>query len=224
MHSGYKNPSGEELMGRVWLELTREAESTMSHHSGKVSGLWKIVAWDEPAFQGRKHEFTSECYDITLCGFDNVCSARVESGTWVGFEHPGFQGQQFVLEQGDYPCWEAWSGSNAYHAHRLSSFRPVSCANHQESKMTIFEQENFMGRKGELSDDYPSLKAMGWGSNEVGSLRASSGAWVCFQFPGYRGFQYVVESDCHGGEYKHVRELGSHAQTSQVQSIRRVQH
>lgn len=42
--------------------------------------------------------------------------------------------------------------------------------------MTIFERENFLGRKGELSDDYPSLQAMGWCNNEVGSLRIQSGA------------------------------------------------
>lgn len=47
--------------------------------------------------------------------------------------------------------------------------------------------------------------------------------WVCSQYPGYRGFQYLLESDSHAGEYKHVREWGSHAQTGQVQSIRRVQ-
>lgn len=47
--------------------------------------------------------------------------------------------------------------------------------------------------------------------------------WVCSQYPGYRGFQYLLESDSRGGEYKHVREWGSHAQTGQVQSIRRVQ-
>lgn len=46
----------------------------------------------------------------------------------MGFEHCGFQGQQFVLERGEYPCWEAWSGSNAYHVDRMSSFRPITCA------------------------------------------------------------------------------------------------
>uniref|UniRef100_A0A8C4WH49 Beta-crystallin A4 n=1 Tax=Gopherus evgoodei TaxID=1825980 RepID=A0A8C4WH49_9SAUR len=95
--------------------------------------------------------------------------------------------------------------------------------NHRNSKMTIFEWENFLGRKGELSDDYPSLPAMGWGSSAVSSFHAHSGAWVCSQFPGYRGFQYILECDCHAGEYKHFREWGSHAQTSQVQSIRRIQ-
>ncbi|XP_066465977.1 beta-crystallin A4 [Tiliqua scincoides] len=195
----------------------------MSQLTWKSSGLWKIVAWDEPDFQGRKQEFTSECYDTAACSLEHVRSARVESGTWVGFEHPGFQGQQFVLERGDYPCWEAWSGSSAYHVPRMSSFRPISCANHQDSKLTIYEQENFLGRKGELNDDCPSLQAAGWGTNEVGSFRVHSGAWVCSQFPGYRGFQYIVESDCHKGEYRHFRELGSHAQTCQLQSVRRVQ-
>ncbi|KAJ6656714.1 hypothetical protein lerEdw1_003601 [Lerista edwardsae] len=195
----------------------------MSHHARKASGLGKITAWDEPDFQGRRQEFTSECYDTAAGGLAQVCSARVESGTWVGFEHPGFQGQQFVLERGDYPCWAAWSGSCAYHVPRMSSFRPIACASHQDSRLTLYEQENFLGRKGELSDDCPSLQAAGWGGNEVGSFRVHSGAWVCSQFPGYRGFQYVVESDCHGGEYRHFRELGSPARTCQLQSVRRIQ-
>ncbi|KAF0038828.1 hypothetical protein F2P81_009312 [Scophthalmus maximus] len=87
--------------------------------------------------------------------------------------------------------------------------------------MTIYERENFLGRKGELSDDYPSLQAMGWCNNEVGSLRIQSGAFVCYQYPGYRGYQYIMECDRHCGEYKHFREFGSHCQTPQIQSIRR---
>lgn len=47
---------------------------------------------------------------------------------WVGFDHAGFQGQQYVLERGEYPAWDAWSGNTAYPAERLTSFRPVACA------------------------------------------------------------------------------------------------
>ena len=47
---------------------------------------------------------------------------------WVGFEHAGFQGQQYVLERGEYPSWDAWSGNTSYPAERLTSFRPVACA------------------------------------------------------------------------------------------------
>ncbi|XP_030006420.1 beta-crystallin A3-like [Sphaeramia orbicularis] len=143
--------------------------------------------------------------------------------SWVGYEHASYQGQQFVLERGEYPQCDAFGGSNAYHIERMTSFRPIACANHRECRMTIYERENFMGRKGELSDDYPSLQAMGWCNNEVGSFRIQSGAFVCYQYPGYRGYQYIMECDRHCGEYKHFREFGSHCQTPQIQSIRRIQ-
>lgn len=48
--------------------------------------------------------------------------------SWVGYEHSSFCGQQFVLEKGDYPCIEAYSGSNSYRIERMISFRPVCCA------------------------------------------------------------------------------------------------
>eukprot|EP00061_Rhincodon_typus_P014547 g41618.t1 len=95
--------------------------------------------------------------------------------SWVGYEHTNYQGQQFVLERGQYPHWESWSGSNSYHVERLTSFRTIACANHCECRMSMFERENFLGRKGELTDDYPSLQAMGWCNNEVGSFRIHSG-------------------------------------------------
>lgn len=48
--------------------------------------------------------------------------------SWVGFEYPEYQGQQFILEKGDYPRWEAWSGNSGYRTEHLLSFRPVKCA------------------------------------------------------------------------------------------------
>ena len=48
--------------------------------------------------------------------------------SWVGYEHSSFNGQQFVLERGEYPRWESWSGSNAYHIERMMSFRPICSA------------------------------------------------------------------------------------------------
>uniref|UniRef100_A0A8B9G4N2 Crystallin beta A1 n=2 Tax=Amazona TaxID=12929 RepID=A0A8B9G4N2_9PSIT len=186
-------------------------------------GPWKITVYDQENFQGKRMEFTSACPNIMECGFDNIRSVKVECGAWVGYEHTGFCGQQFILERGEYPRWDAWSGSNAYHIERLMSFRPVCSANHKESRITIFEKDNFIGRQWEIADDYPSLQAMGWANNEVGSMKIACGAWVCYQYPGYRGYQYILEADHHGGDYKHWREWGSHAQTCQIQSIRRVQ-
>ncbi|XP_051520992.1 crystallin, beta A1a isoform X1 [Myxocyprinus asiaticus] len=186
-------------------------------------GPWKLTVYDQENFQGKRMEFTSACQNIMECGMDSVRSVKVECGAWLGFEHSSFCGQQFILERGNYPRWESWSGSNAYHIERLTSFRPICSANHKESKITVFERENFIGHQWEITDDYPSLQAMGWPTNEIGSMQVQSGAWVCYQYPGYRGYQYILECDHHGGEYKHYREWGSHAQTFQVQSLRRVQ-
>ena len=58
----------------------------------------------------------------------------------------------------------------------MLQLRSLCLQNHRDSRLTIFEQENFLGRKGELSDDYPSLQAVGWDGNEVGSFHVHSGA------------------------------------------------
>ncbi|XP_009866579.1 PREDICTED: beta-crystallin A3 [Apaloderma vittatum] len=158
-------------------------------------GPWKITVYDQENFQGKRMEFTSACPNIMECGFDNIRSLKVECGAQSG--------NAFGITQNCLP--------------QLGSSQ-----NHKESKITVFEKDNFIGRQWELVDDYPSLQAMGWANNEVGSMKIQCGAWVCYQYPGYRGYQYVLEADHHGGDYKHWREWGSHAQTSQIQSIRRL--
>lgn len=46
----------------------------------------------------------------------------------MGYEYPEFQGQQFILEKGDYPRYEAWSGNSSYRTEHMLSFRPIKCA------------------------------------------------------------------------------------------------
>lgn len=55
-------------------------------------------------------------------------SVSVSFLSWVGYEYPEFQGQQFILEKGDYPRYEAWSGNSSYRTEHLLSFRPIKCA------------------------------------------------------------------------------------------------
>ncbi|KAL4687197.1 hypothetical protein H8959_019325 [Pygathrix nigripes] len=154
------------------LPTTKMAQTNPTQGS---LGPWKITIYDQENFQGKRMEFTSSCPNVSERSFDNVRSLKVECGAWIGYEHTSFCGQQFILERGEYPRWDAWSGSNAYHIERLMSFRPICSANHKESKMTIFEKENFIGRQWEISDDYPSLQAMGWPNNEVGSMKIQTG-------------------------------------------------
>lgn len=58
--------------------------------------------------------------------------------SWVGYEHASYQGQQFVLERGEYPQCDAFGGSNAYHIERLTSFRPIACAVSLHPFSTLF--------------------------------------------------------------------------------------
>ncbi|TNN49427.1 Beta-crystallin A3 [Liparis tanakae] len=153
-----------------------EKDSKMALNITKPMGPWKVTVYDQENFQGKRLEFTSACQSIMECGVDNIRSLKVECGAWAGYEHSSFCGQQFVLERGEYPHWESWSGSNAYHVERMMSFRPVFSANHKESKVVLFQKENFMGAQWEISDDYPSLQAMGWANNEIGSMQVQSGA------------------------------------------------
>ncbi|KAM4731163.1 beta-crystallin A2b [Anableps anableps] len=187
-------------------------------------GQFRITVWEEENFQGKRCEFMLECQNIMERGFNKIRSIKVENGPWVGYEYPEFQGQQFILEKGDYPRYEAWSGNSSYRTEHMLSFRPIKCANHSDSKVTLYECEDFQGRKFEMCDDYPSLQAMGWCSKEVPSIKVNSGAWVAYQFPGYRGYQYILERDRHQGEYRNYNEFSTQAHTNQVQSIRRIQH
>lgn len=40
----------------------------------------QMVVWDEPFFQGKKHEFTTDCYSTSEHGFSTVRSCKIESG------------------------------------------------------------------------------------------------------------------------------------------------
>ncbi|XP_037596777.1 beta-crystallin A2 isoform X1 [Cebus imitator] len=149
----------------------------MSSTPAPGSAPASLTLWDEEDFQGRRFRLLSDCANICeRGGLRRVRSVKVENGVWVAFEYPDFQGQQFILEKGDYPRWSAWSGSSSHSSNQLLSFRPVLCANHNDSRVTLFEGDNFQGCKFDLSDDYPSLPSMGWASKDVGSLKVSSGA------------------------------------------------
>lgn len=87
---------------------------------------------------------------------------------------------------------QSWLGPQASHSalfcvtlmpHPLSLGKPflltsssLPLQNHNDSKVILYEAENFQGHKFELSDDYPSLQAMGWGNKEVASIKVNAGA------------------------------------------------
>ncbi|XP_013373138.1 PREDICTED: beta-crystallin B2, partial [Chinchilla lanigera] len=132
---------------------------------------------------------------------------------WVGYEQANCKGEQFVFEKGEYPRWDSWTSSRRTDS--LSSLRPIK-VDSQEHKIILYENPNFTGKKMEIiDDDVPSFHAHGY-QEKVSSVRVQSGTWVGYQYPGYRGLQYLLEK----GDYKDSSDFG--APHPQVQSVRRI--
>nr|XP_010338800.1 gamma-crystallin N [Saimiri boliviensis boliviensis] len=93
----------------------------MAQRSGKVS----VSLYEGKHFTERKLEVFRDCDNFRDRGFMNqVNSIRMERGAWVCFDHPDFQGQLFILEQGDYPDFFHWNS----HSDHMGSCQPVGMA------------------------------------------------------------------------------------------------
>ncbi|KFZ64535.1 Beta-crystallin A2, partial [Podiceps cristatus] len=191
-----------------------------------------ITVWEEESFQGKRCEFLMECPSIMERSFRKIRSIKVESGPWVGFEYPEYQGQQFILEKGDYPRWEAWSGNSGYRTEHLLSFRPIKCASLSPAAQHGWGDEGQTGGWVSLKHHPRAFCFVHWrATSQAGVPRPCpphpgypGRGWVAYQYPGYRGYQYVLERDRQNGEFKKYTEYSSQAHTNQIQSIRRVQH
>ncbi|KAM9313947.1 LOW QUALITY PROTEIN: crystallin, beta B1, like 2 [Pholidichthys leucotaenia] len=174
---------------------------------------YKMCVFDQENFQGRCIEINGECMNVCDMGMDKVRSLRVDCGPFVGFEQMNFCGEIFILEKGEYPRWDSWS--NCQKNDYLLSFRPIRM-DPEKHKICLYEVGEFKGRKMEImDDDVPSLPAYGF-TDRVGSIIVSCGTFVGYQFPGYRGSQFLLEK----GDYRHFNEFG--ARCPQMQSIRRI--
>ncbi|NWY04021.1 CRBB3 protein, partial [Nothoprocta ornata] len=204
--------------------------------AGERGGNYKITLYEMENFQGKKCELTEELPNVAERALEKVGSVQVESGPWVAFERQAFAGEQFVLEKGDYPRWDSWSSSRG--SDSLMSLRPLQIVSRRrrgtgagcpprpspaaplqdgpDHKIHLFENAGYAGRKMEIvDDDVPSLWAHGF-QDRVASAKALNGTWVGYEYPGYRGRQYVFEK----GEYRHWNEWD--ANQPLIQSVRRV--
>uniref|UniRef100_F7IAH0 Beta-crystallin B2 n=1 Tax=Callithrix jacchus TaxID=9483 RepID=F7IAH0_CALJA len=173
----------------------------------------KIIIFEQENFQGHSHELNGPCPNLKETGVEKAGSVLVQAGPWVGYEQANCKGEQFVFEKGEYPRWDSWTSSRRTDS--LSSLRPIK-VDSQEHKIILYENPNFTGKKMEIiDDDVPSFHAHGY-QEKVSSVRVQSGTWVGYQYPGYRGLQYLLEK----GDYKDSSDFG--APHPQVQSVRRI--
>ncbi|ERE76446.1 beta-adrenergic receptor kinase 1 isoform 1 [Cricetulus griseus] len=164
-----------------------QAAAGKSH--GGLGGSYKVTVYELENFQGKRCELSAECPNLTDSLLEKVGSIQVESGPILALDSCG--------------VWQEQKGGQL-----------VSCSEDgPDHKLHLFENPAFSGRKMEIvDDDVPSLWAHGF-QDRVASIRVINGTWVGYEFPGYRGRQYVFER----GEFRHWNEWD--ANQPQLQSI-----
>ncbi|KAM8952983.1 beta/gamma crystallin domain-containing protein 1 [Pelodytes ibericus] len=181
----------------------------------------KIIIYEKPMFEGQQLELEKEILKLEELGnkatvgeeaalpFTTVGSMRVLGGLWVGYEKPGFEGHQYLLEEGDYEEWPQWSGYNEM----LQSLRPI-LSDFSTPHITMYSEKDF-DEKG------PNINVLGIISNmeETGfgvrtqSINVLSGVWVAYETPDFTGEQYILEK----GMYRNFSDWG--AKSSKISSV-----
>ncbi|XP_062384251.1 gamma-crystallin M2-like [Sardina pilchardus] len=170
----------------------------------------RIIFYEDRSFQGRSYECSSDCPELNT-HFSHCNSIRVESGAWVLYDRPNYQGTQYVLTRGEYPEYQRWNGFN-------DTVRSCRMIRHIYGtwRIRVYERPNFQGQMMEFNDDCPSLSER-FQHQEVHSCKVYDGAWVFYEQPNYHGRQWLMER----GEYRRFTEWG--AMHPSVGSLRRVQ-
>ncbi|CAG5866193.1 unnamed protein product [Menidia menidia] len=186
----------------------------------------KAVVFEKPNFDGECVEVDNDLYNLleqveeegksgvkrkTLC---SVGSIKIIGGLWVGYQEADFEGQQYILEEGEYPEASEWGGSEG----GLLSLRPL-LADFQAPHVKLFREPNLneVGVNVDLLGPVFNMEGIGH-STKTESVSVTAGVWVAFEQPGFSGELYVLEK----GIYTTPEDWG--AQNSKILSIQPVFH
>ncbi|XP_028808880.1 uncharacterized protein LOC114763391 [Denticeps clupeoides] len=176
----------------------------------------KALLYEQPGLQGPCVEIQGEVFDVRNGHTESTPSAhshtdtrplrtvgsmKILSGLWVGYEEVGFEGRQFVLEEGEYLDWTDWGGVSK----QLLSVRPV-LADFTSPRMKLFSAVDFgdVGASVDLLEAVVDTQNTGYGLT-TNSIRVFSGVWVAFEKAGFSGQLYVLEK----GLYEEPEDWGA---------------
>uniref|UniRef100_UPI00398F8772 uncharacterized protein isoform X2 n=1 Tax=Pristiophorus japonicus TaxID=55135 RepID=UPI00398F8772 len=171
----------------------------------------KIIVYEKPFFEGEQLELKTDVFSFiegdeesAFCHtypFANIGSMKVLGGFWVGYEKPGFQGHQYVLEEGEYPAWNDWGGYNEH----LKSLQLIQ-VNLSIPIMIMYSETNFCEKSGNIQvvGPLPDLEDTDYGLRTM-SINVLSGTWVAYENTDFTGEQYVLEK----GLYSSYEDWGA---------------
>uniref|UniRef100_A0A3Q1IJV6 Beta/gamma crystallin 'Greek key' domain-containing protein n=1 Tax=Anabas testudineus TaxID=64144 RepID=A0A3Q1IJV6_ANATE len=178
------------------------------------------VLFEKPNFDGAYIEVDSDVYNLQkqeeeeTDKLPTVGSIKILGGLWVGYQEADFEGAQYILEEGEYPHYSDWGGSED----GLLSLQPV-CADFVSPHVKLFTELNLderglnmdlLGPVVNMEDVHHGIKTQ--------SINVMGGVWVAFEQPGFSGELYVLEK----GLYASPEDWG--AQNFKISSIQPVFH
>ncbi|KAG8123981.1 hypothetical protein E2320_019320 [Naja naja] len=182
----------------------------------------KVIVYEKPFFEGKHIELDSELTVLAKEGerteeseelenelLTSIGSIKVKGGIWVAYEKPGFEGHQYLLEEGEYQEWMDWGGYDE----QLQSLRPV-LGDLMHPHMIMYTEKDF-GSKGSsinVLGIISNLKDTGYGLRTQ-SVNVISGVWVAYENPDFTGEQYILDK----GMYPSYEAWG--AKNNKISSI-----
>uniref|UniRef100_A0A8C9XK72 Beta/gamma crystallin 'Greek key' domain-containing protein n=1 Tax=Sander lucioperca TaxID=283035 RepID=A0A8C9XK72_SANLU len=166
----------------------------------------KAVVYEKPGLEGFCLEIDSDVFSFCEseaiaadgANFDStklnsVGSLKIIGGLWVGYSEPGFEGQQHILEEGEYLDCSDWGGSE-----QLLSLRPI-LADFMSSHLKMFSNIQFgeLGVNIDLTVPVINMDDTGYGM-KTQSVDVMGGVWVVFEEPGFCGECYILEKGLYG--------------------------
>ncbi|CAJ1078983.1 g-crystallin%2C partial [Xyrichtys novacula] len=174
--------------------------------------MGKIIFYEDRNFQGRSYECMSDCSELTSL-LSRSQSCRVESGCFMVYERPNFQGLQFFLRRGEYPDMQRLM-SMGMMFDSIRSCRLIP-SHRGPFRIKIFERENLSGQMNELMEDSDNIMER-FRMQECLSCNVIDGHWLLFEQLHFRGRMIYLRP----GEYRSFREMGLSG--IRIQSLRRI--
>ncbi|KAL6478267.1 hypothetical protein MHYP_G00141020 [Metynnis hypsauchen] len=193
-------------MGGIKVENPNEVKAVLYEEplfggaSMEIDGdIFEIGDGEEEEKQTEKDaEEDSESADLSsatqMKKLTSIGSMKIVSGLWVGCTEPGFEGRQYVLEEGEYVDCSDWAGEGEM----LRSIRPVH-AEFVSPHLKLFSERDFSERSlnVDLLGPVMAMEETSYGI-KCQSADVLSGVWVAFENAAFSGELYVLEKGLYG--------------------------
>ncbi|XP_060545096.1 beta/gamma crystallin domain-containing protein 1 isoform X1 [Pantherophis guttatus] len=147
-------------------------------------GKFKVQLFSEPEFQGSSQILEK---DVSQIAEFPAKSSKVLSGSWIAYDKENFSGNQYVLEEGAYPDLSAMG---CLPQTCLKSLQVINIEL-SEPVITLFEKENFKGKKFEFITEIVNLQFLGYNPH-IASVEVHGGIWIIYEHHNYKGRQILL--------------------------------